>query len=1022
METIIKSLIILPMLFVTLISGAAEESPFNLLKNPGFESGTNNWAIPQWNPGVSPKVNTSVAVEGSSSLEFELKQGEKISLMQSVRPDKKTTEFQISAWVNTDKAKNVKLEIIAELIYVNKGKTTKKYIKTVVDNAPNAIGWHKLKKRFPTEPGLSQIRVLVVSRSASGRESRGIVFLDCVQLEEIPKAGNTVELRTFSPGGTKGIYCRNQDIKLKLAVVNTCTQDRNAELTITVVDYYNNKIHQEKQNLNIAGLSGIFKKIKIKAPAGNGFYSATASLKLNNIAMSEQKTSFVVVAEQKNNDAFFGINPIGFPLADINAAHLLGAGRGGVRFLWTAEIKPDSISWKSTDERVKEYIRCGFKMTGMLQISGDHYTQPGWVRDRIKKLRQSGSPPYDEEYYKAADKFTRKVIKRYGNRIKEWAIASEIDLGIHHDQWEKQHYIRRVKDISNAIRELCPGASLGGTGVSGVDGQSTPRFPVATELWEKLHNSLDFMAYDPYVDPKTFGPGHRPIGPERGNLRKILLDSLALVRKYGKNSIAIDEKGYKIVSSLPVDSIYAKQLAEVMARGYVLAKSVPENRYWLYFMFSDRHKEGLGDYGLWKGESPRPAAAAYAATARHLAFSSEPIVLNIHNDIFCVVFRKAEKSIAVLWALANEPVRLSCTLPAAFQVYDLMGNQVISGKEAMELQLSPALFFIESDDSAEITAKSLSQSRFTLPELKGTIYQKNISQLTLYLSNQTDHLLDVKLTMPDTADPEIRKVVLEARQHTEIDIPLPAFDHTEYTITAETPGGHHYKLTGKLNATPVKRIIPPVKIDGQFDKYKEVEPLVLNDSSFLFPVDALPNRLWTNSKDLSCKVYLAYDDQYFYLAFNVNDNVMSYHRSGQGLWANDSIQFAFDPDGNAVKAEISGKSGYDEGDSEFAMAMTPEGAQLFCYKASSENRKIQGKLCSFPLKIKREGTHTLYETAIPWSALAPLKPEPGNTFGFNFALFDSDEKGKSPLYWFSLTPGIAGGKKPEAFNTFYLMP
>jgi len=70
-------------------------------------------------------------------------------------------------------------------------------------------------------------------------------------------------------------------------------------------------------------------------------------------------------------------------------------------------------------------------------------------------------------------------------------------------------------------------------------------------------------------------------------------------------------------------------------------------------------------------------------------------------------------------------------------------------------------------------------------------------------------------------------------------------------------------------------------------------------------------------------------------------------------------------------------------------------------------------------QIKRNDNDrvTNYEIAIPFSSLAPLKPQTGKIFGFSFVVLDDDiDAGQE--YRMELSGGICGGKAPSKFKKF----
>lgn len=103
------------------------------------------------------------------------------------------------------------------------------------------------------------------------------------------------------------------------------------------------------------------------------------------------------------------------------------------------------------------------------------------------------------------------------------------------------------------------------------------------------------------------------------------------------------------------------------------------------------------------------------------------------------------------------------------------------------------------------------------------------------------------------------------------------------------------------------------------------------------------------------------------------------------------------------------------------MALTSAGPQCYCWVDKGKTEDAGPR--TFPLVVKREGSETVFELAIPWESLAPLEPRPGKAFGFSFVVFDSDcTEDRQAAYGMALTPGIAGGQDPSAYRTFVLEP
>jgi hypothetical protein len=71
-----------------------------------------------------------------------------------------------------------------------------------------------------------------------------------------------------------------------------------------------------------------------------------------------------------------------------------------------------------------------------------------------------------------------------------------------------------------------------------------------------------------------------------------------------------------------------------------------------------------------------------------------------------------------------------------------------------------------------------------------------------------------------------------------------------------------------------------------------------------------------------------------------------------------------------------------------------------------------------PEVVRCEKTKTtVYRCSIPFSDLAPLKPESGRVFGFSFLAFDKDGE-RNGVYRIECTAGLAGSTATGEFTPF----
>ena len=1000
----------------------------NIAKNGSFENDLQHWNdLAQC---LQPKMDYKNYKSGQKSVSFVVKPSKNIYLMQSLKHNTKVKKYNLSAWIKKNDVKDCTPNIMGIAVYLDGSKYKYKYF-CAAPTGVNEKGWQLEKITFTVPKRTVAVRILL--KSNSGKSPSGTILFDDIKLEEQIPNTNKLSIQGIKPGGVMGVFKPGEDVSLDINLINSFLKQKTIKLKITLKDYYNKEILKKDDFIKIKGLSKAMYKLNLPAQNKQGFYAVCVEAYDNEGAKTRDTASFSVVKHIEKTDTFFGLTPYGIiPAGELGykAARAIGAGTTGIIFWGSIEYQNGKYNWRLYDKQLKYSFKNNLKVIGSFYMGGDHSTRPIWMRKEFKKRKALGKNPYTEKYYQDSADFEYQTIKRYSKDIKEWSAIEEIDLAMHIDKYEKDHYIKRVKNLYKTIKKVNPEFVLGGIGVTGNDGVKNPRFPAAKLFFKELGDSIDYMAYDPYIEPKMFGPGYNPIGPERGKFREMLLASLTLARKYGKQHIAIDEKGYPIVSALPVDSIYAKQLAEVLARAYIIARSIPENKYWLYFLFRGG-LQGKSDYGMWRLDCPRPSVSAYATVARRLAHVSKPVMLKIHKDIYCFVFQKGAGSVAALWTLADEPISFKFNMPCKYKLYDIMNNAVEKKMGGQELKISKSVVFIESEKSSLNIANELKNAKYFLPELKTDISLQSLSAISIYLLNKSSKTIKVKLKIKDFANLKLknprRTISLKAGKSKRLKFTIlnGTFGKLQKAecILEATVNENKYKFIKQFDLIGIKRLKSPVSIDADLHEFTSVKAIKLDGADYLYPVDAIANRLWTGKADLSCKVYLAYDDNNFYFAAEVRDDFAVNENKGSKIWTNDAFQIAFDTNNSALQKNIAEHSGYGINDYEFAFGLTPVGAQLYCYKAALKNIRIQDRvLAARMIAAKRLGSKTIYELAIPWKALYPLKAVAGKAFGFNFIILDSDTKGQSAKYWMGLTPGIAGGKQPEHFKTFVLLP
>jgi hypothetical protein len=618
------------------------------------------------------------------------------------------------------------------------------------------------------------------------------------------------------------------------------------------------------------------------------------------------------------------------------------------------------------------------------------------------------------------------------DRIQRWSICSEVDLA--HNRWQQglDGYVEMARAAAEGAKRADPDCVIGGVGVSGSDARKSPRYPVARALWQRLGDDLDGMFFDLYASPRYFGPGLNVVSPAENDLAGKLREALEIVRQTGpEKRIAIEEKGWAIQPSLDVYNEYSRQMADYLARSFIVARSVDECERYMWFQFSVRRLAGGQSYSLFRYEgdypNPRPAAAAYAFVSKLLGGAEDPRTVELHKDLRAIVFAHGQGSRAALWTPREEPVSLEVELPQGVRVTDMMGGALAldpGERQRLELSGSPIYVYAEQTPAGELAAR-LERSEFHLPAAALAVTMPHIDLARVSVSNQLGEALSgsVLLRAPEgvSVTPEAAPIELEPGGIGAVEFALAGWPEA----LPNTPGAFEARLRTEAHGEvrrseeptlwTVSRLTDAPAIDGDLAEYEDMPSIDLNTQAALDPPDAVANRLWTSTEDLSVKAHLAWDAENLYFAARVTDEAHIQEQTGSRIWTNDAIQFAVDPLNDATGAHFTSVSGYNANDSEFGLALTPEGPVVWQWHGAAE-----GPVEGAELAVVRGDGETVYELALPWSRLTDRGPEAGMAMGVNFIVLDADAPGKRALYWMGPTEGIAGGKNPAAFNTFVL--
>ena len=864
---------------------------------------------------------------------------------------------------------------------------------------------------------------------------------------------------------------------VKAEVLNAFADAQSATLEVELLDYNGKSRGRQARALTLA--PRVFATEAVTLPAlGRGFSTARVRLIQRGRVAGERSVGLCALpSPSRAGKAFMGASGFGMGADSADIGHKIGV-RAAEFFVSWEDCEPARGQYELARfaSALDAFEKYGFDVTGMLLLRPDDV--PDWAN--------ASATPEERDRHFARDpadfaRFMEALVGRYKGRVRRWSFCCEVDLAAH--RWARgfDGYVEMVRAGCEGAKRADPGCTIGGIGVSGVDCTRNPRFPVLKQLWAKLSDCLDGVFIDAYADPRYFGPGLPVAGPEQNDDAGMLAEAARIARERGpKQRRAPEDTGWAIDDRLPVDAPLAREMAEVLARSFIVARAEDAVDHYMWFQMLTRWAEGGYSYSLFRVEgdhiNPRPAVAAYAEVAHFLAGAEKPRRIPLHQDLYAYTFAAGKGSRAALWTVQPGTVSLEVALPKTALLTDVMGTPLGRGTgqtQGLRLSRSPVYVWDAGMPAGRLSA-TLAKGSFHLPCARLALSFPDTGHVRVHVRSQVSRPVKGRLTLKapagwglpapgqtvavpaggtavatfavaggqgagrrpggarlpsdrsDASDPSDRP----DRPGLPPGWPNAAGGTTAAPVLPLKPGAFSATLStpeaGRVEGTAEPLLLPAAhlrgspRIDGDLAEYAGLAPIRLNHQGFLSPPDAGANKMWTGVEDLSVTAWVAWDEARFYFAARVRDDAHVQERTGTAIWANDSFQIGFDTLSDALDPAFAGRAGYSPDDHEFGIALTPEGPQLFQWTGGPDPN---GRLVpAAQLAIRRDGSETLYEWAVPWGELKPLAPRAGRIFGFSFVAIDADKSGQSAPYWMGLTHGICGGKNPAAFARCVLMP
>ena len=586
--------------------------------------------------------------------------------------------------------------------------------------------------------------------------------------------------------------------------------------------------------------------------------------------------------------------------------------------------------------------------------------------------------------------YVKTIVNRYKDRVHYWEIWNEPNIFFWTGTIEQ--YAELMKAGYDAIKEADPNATVIGCCTAGTD----------LGFIEKVFqfggfDKMDILSIHPYRYPPT---------PEETDLIAELRKADALVRKYGKpKEIWMTEIGWP--TNIGGNGSSEAKQAAMIVRTYILgiASGVVQKTFWYNF-----RNDGLDasynehNFGIIRQDhSLKPACVAFQTMTHALEGKKFVRSLSEGKAVYAYLFGGKDGRVIAAWTASGTA---TLTLSKAGSVTNLIGERMplkpVNRKIAVELSGNPV--FIDGvpadvkvdiidvrdvipskeEEPVQVIVSPISQSAFAVELAPRRSLDK--ARVTVRIPGYAD-----EFSLPKGRRAQRQEYALPTGISLGMEKGLPV------SVTVDT-GMDIVSKRPKVYYVPCRRA-SRITIDGSLGDWNLDSPINLGKAGHFQELE--PGK-WSGPDDLSAEIWTGWDDQNFYLAARVRDDVFCQNESDAEMWKGDSVQFALDP----LHLES------PDGIYEIGLAQTGKGPQVYCWQSPQGERT--GLMKEASLAVVRSGEFTIYEVSIPLSVLEPLEPSSGKTIGFSILLNDDDGQGRKG--WLEWTSGIGREKSPSLYG------
>jgi hypothetical protein len=224
---------------------------------------------------------------------------------------------------------------------------------------------------------------------------------------------------------------------------------------------------------------------------------------------------------------------------------------------------------------------------------------------------------------------------------------------------------------------------------------------------------------------------------------------------------------------------------------------------------------------------------------------------------------------------------------------------------------------------------------------------------------------------------------------------------------------------------PAVKAPHPLRIDGRLDDWTDAVPLFIHPDGRLsgltfFAGDFGRDMQWTGLDDFSAAWQMMWDESFLYLAVKTFDDHIVPQSNLGNFWNGDTISFQIDPLPDLTDASILPAQRDLQTLHTFDVGLSQDGPK--CRRKYPTSEKPAGTINTIKVAIRPVQDGVVYELAIPWGELAPLRPEISRWMGFSLVCYEDDGAGReTQINWFGGSGGNGLAREPRLMGDVHFV-